>query len=116
MTATDIAVERGFSSFAEHLNMLLDEAYVDEESCDPDEEKKTEDDSDNIISLAGDEETAAELAATEWSEQEVETVERKDEERQGRVRSGSTEYFKLTNKSHPINFLSVIYFFMHTSR
>ena len=97
MTATDIAVERGFSSFAEHLNMLLDEAYVDEESCDPDEEKKTEDDSDNIISLADDnfEATAAEIAATEWSEREVETtveVESKDEERQGRVRSGSTEH------------------------
>ena len=83
MTATDIAVERGFSAFAEHLNILLDEAYVDEESCDPDEEKKTEDDSENIISLADDEETAAEFAATEES---------KDEERQGRVRNGSTEH------------------------
>ena len=100
----DIAVERGFNSFAEHLNMLLDEAYVDEESCDPDEEKK-EDDNDNISLHDDFEETA--LAEKEWDEREAETTVESKEARQGRVRSGSLkdQARRLCAQVSPLNFL-----------
>ena len=96
----DIAVERGFNSFAEHLNMLLDEAYVDEESCDPEEKKMSEDDNDNISLRDDFEETA--LAEKEWDEREVEAAVENKEARQGRVRSGQLEHIKLIEyaKSH----------------
>lgn len=100
----DVAVERGFNSFAEHLNMLLDEAYVDEESCDPDEEKK-EDDNDNISLHDDFEETA--LAEKEWDEREAETTVESKEARQGRVRSGSLkdQARRLCAQVSPLNFL-----------
>ena len=84
------------SLIAEHLNMLLDEAYVDEESCEPDEEKK-----DNI-SLADDDFEETALAEKEWDEREAEATVENKEALQGRVRSVQLEHIKLIEyaKSH----------------
>ena len=91
--------------------MLLDEAYVDEESSDPDEEKKTSE-----LSVADDDFEVTALAEKEWAEREAETtVENKVEARQGRVRSGYTSFKLIIFHVSHLNFLSY-HIFLHTSR
>ena len=76
MTALDIAVERGYSSFAEHINNLLSEADQDEDTLSSsstshsktDDDEKQDDDDDDDESGGGDVESdnlaADELGAT----------------------------------------------------
>ena len=93
--------------------MLLDEAYVDEESCESQHEEKKMSEDDNI-SLADDDFEETALAEKEWAEREAETKVENKEARQGRVRSGYTKLFKLIIPSLTPNKLCHI--FLHTSR